>query len=91
MSGGSILLGAVAARTAEIEIACRVCPRHGELHTERLMQEHGPPMPMPELLRLLAGDCPRLQGTDPNKQCDVRCPTLSDIFWSPPQSGLSLE
>ena len=90
-SSGSILLGAVAARTAEIEIACRMCPRHGKLHTDRLMQQYGPEMPMPELLRLLAADCPRLRGTDPNKQCDVRCPTLSEIFCSSPQSAPMLE
>jgi putative NADPH-quinone reductase len=58
VSGGSILLGAVAARTAENEIACRMCPRHGNLHTERLMQEHGPEMPILRLPILFTGRHP---------------------------------
>jgi hypothetical protein len=87
-ASGSILLGAVAARMAEIEIACRVCDRHGKLHTERLVQQHGPEMPMPELFRLLAADCPRLGGPNQNQRCDVHCPTLSEIFWSVPRAAI---
>ena len=82
-SSGSILLGAVAARTAEIEIACRMCPRHGKLHTDRLMQQYGPEMPMPELLRLLAADCPRLRGTDPNKRYYVASATTHSFKCRP--------
>jgi hypothetical protein len=34
---GSILLGAVAARTETIEIARRACPRRGVLRTDKLV------------------------------------------------------
>lgn len=90
-TGGTILLGTVAALAPEIMIACRMCSRHGKLRTERLVQEHGPEMQMPNLLRLLAADCPRLGGPNPNQRCDVHCPTLSELFWSAPQPRLALE
>ena len=77
---GSILLGAVAALTETIEIACRSCPRFGLLRADRLLADHGPEMPMPVLLRLLAGDCPKLTGTNFYDRCDVHSPTLSALF-----------
>jgi hypothetical protein len=80
MAGGSILLGDVAARTEEIEVSCRACPRHGRLRTDRLLDEHGPAMGMPELLRILAGDCPGLGASAVYERCDVHCPTLSALF-----------
>lgn len=81
---GSILLGDVAARTDSIEIACRACPRHG-LRTDRLLADHGKATPMPALLRLLAGDCPRLGAAAVYERCDVHCPTLSALFMPPPR------
>jgi hypothetical protein len=80
---GSILLGAVAARTETLEIACRACPRHGVLRTDRLLADHGKAMPMPALLRLLAGDCPKLASVNLYERCDVHSPTLSALFMPP--------
>ena len=77
---GSILLGNVAARTETIEIACRSCTRCGLLKTDNLLARHGPEMPMPVLLRLLAGDCQKLTGTNFYDRCDVHSPTLSALF-----------
>jgi len=74
---GSILLGAVAALTETIEIACKACPRHGVLRTDKLLADHGRNKPMPELLRLLAGDCPRLSATNLYERCDVHVGRLS--------------
>jgi hypothetical protein len=79
-AAGSNLLGDVAARTEAIEIACRACPRHGLLNTDKLLADHGEAMPMPALPRLLAGDCPRLVDAKPTARCDVRCPTLSSVW-----------
>jgi hypothetical protein len=81
---GSILLGEVAARTDEIAVACRACPRQGRLRTDRLLQEHGPAMEMPNLLRILAGDCPRLNSGNMTVRCDAHCPTLSALFGAAP-------
>jgi hypothetical protein len=77
---GSILLGDVAARTATIEITCRACSRRGVMRTDKLLLEHGPTMGMPDLLRILAGDCPRLQRDSLSERCDVHCPTLPELF-----------
>jgi hypothetical protein len=80
MSHGSILLGDVAARTETIDLTCRACPRRGHLRADRLVADHGRAMPTPALLRILAGDCPRLNATNLYEPCDVHCPTLSALF-----------
>jgi hypothetical protein len=67
-------------RGATIEITCRACPRRGVLRTDKLLLEHGPAMGMPDLLRILAGDCPRLQRGSLSERCDVHCPTLVELF-----------
>jgi len=59
MAAGVILLGEVATRTPLISITCRRCDRRGRTRTDRMLLEHGPHMPMPDLLRLLAAGCPR--------------------------------
>jgi hypothetical protein len=41
-------------------------------------------MPMSDLLRVLAGDCPELNSTNISDRCDVRCPTLAEL---PAQQG----
>jgi hypothetical protein len=38
---------------------------------------------MPALLRLLAGDCPKLASVNLYDRCDVRSPTLSALFMPP--------
>jgi hypothetical protein len=42
-----------------LEVACARCDRHGRLRLDKLIAEHGPEMPLPELGVLRAGDCPR--------------------------------
>jgi hypothetical protein len=41
-------------------------------------------MPMSDLLRVLAGDCPELNSTNSSDRSDVRCPTLAEL---PAQQG----
>jgi hypothetical protein len=77
---GTILLGDVAARTDHLTISCRACPRRGRLRTDKLLIEHGAAMGIPDLLRILAGDCPRLGSTDITKRCDVHAPDLQALF-----------
>jgi hypothetical protein len=73
--------GAVsAARTDSITVVCRLCPRIGRRRTDRLLAEHGPHMRMPDLLRLLAAGCPRLDSTNITDRCDVHCPDLGKLF-----------
>ncbi|MFL5282915.1 MAG: hypothetical protein ACJ8AW_18460 [Rhodopila sp.] len=46
MPVGVVTLGQVAARLQVLEVAC---DRRGRLHTARLLAEHGPGLPMPDL------------------------------------------
>jgi hypothetical protein len=80
MAAGVILLGQVEARTVTIRISCRVRERCGLCRTDRLLREHGPLMPMPDLLRLLAAGCPRLDSDQITDRCDVHSPDLSRVF-----------
>ena len=54
MRGDAITLGDMAGRFTMLEIACRRCVRRG-----RLIAQHGD-AELPELGRVLAGDCPML-------------------------------
>jgi hypothetical protein len=83
MAAGVILLGEVATRTPLISITCRRCDRRGRQRTDRLLYEHGPHMPMPDLLRLLATGCPKLDSHNITDRCDVHCPDLSGLFAVP--------
>ena len=79
-SKGSILLGEVATHLATVDISCNFCPRRGTANVGRLMQEHGPSMPIPELLRLLSADCPRRQAARIAEPCGANLPQLAIIF-----------
>jgi hypothetical protein len=81
---GAILLGEVAARLTSIHIACNFCPRHGKASVGRLMQEHGPDMPVPELLRMFSHDCPRRLAARISEPCGVHLPELADVFVTKP-------
>ena len=74
MGRGVVTLGEVAAKAERVEIACRRCDRRGVLRTERLVSEHGPDMPIPALLRLLAADCPRMKADKMHDVCGVHIP-----------------
>ncbi len=81
---GAILLGEVAQHLASIHISCNFCPRHGKASVGRLMQEHGPDMPVPELLRLFSHDCPRRLAARISEPYGVHLPELADIFVKKP-------
>jgi hypothetical protein len=81
---GAILLGEVAAHFTAVEISCNFCPRRGKASITRLMHEHGPDMPVPELLRLLSADCPRRLAARIAEPCGVHLPQLSDVFGKGP-------
>jgi hypothetical protein len=53
------------------------------VRTDRLLREDSP-IPMSDLLRVLAGDCPELNSTNISDRCDVRCPIPAEL---PAQQG----
>jgi hypothetical protein len=75
-----IFLGEVAERTDRLVVNCRKCDRHGVLSVARLIQAHGPAMPMTELRRLLAGDCERFKAAKAHDPCGCHFPELPGLF-----------
>jgi hypothetical protein len=71
---GVILLGQVASWLSVIDVACNRCDRRGRLQTTRLVAEHGAEMLVPELLRIIAADCPRTKTA--HDVCGVHLPQL---------------
>jgi hypothetical protein len=79
--GGVVLLGAVAARLPVLDVACNRCDRRSRLRTARLLAEHGPAMPMSDLRRIIAADCPRMIAGHPYDVCGVHFPGLVGLAW----------
>ena len=77
---GSIKLGVVAERIAVLDVARTRCGRRERLSTARFLGCYGPEQSMPELRRLLAGDCPRLISPAYGEQCGAHFPQLVALF-----------
>jgi hypothetical protein len=78
MPSGVTTLGDMAAQfPATITVACNRCDRRGKLRTVRLLSEHGPDLPGPELRRILAADCPRMIAGELHDVCGIHFPGLS--------------
>ncbi len=77
MPSGSITLGQVAARFRSLNVACNRCARLGRYRIDRLLEKHGPDMPIPELRRIVAADCPRMRAGALHDPCGVRFPGLA--------------
>ena len=76
---GVIFLGQVAARLEYLDIACGRCDRRRRLRLDRLLAQYGADLPMPNLGRLLAADCPRLIADRIHDVCGWRFPGLSGV------------
>jgi len=76
---GVVTLGQVAPRLSVLEVSCNRCERRGRLATGRLLAEHGPALPLPDLGRIIAADCPRMQAAQVHDVCGVHFPGLSRL------------
>ncbi len=74
--GGYVRLGQLAGRLDRLDVACNRCDRRGRLRLDRLLAEHGPAMPVPDLLRLLSADCPRRIADKMHDACGTHLPGL---------------
>jgi hypothetical protein len=66
-----------------LEIRCTRCLRHGRVMLDKLLREHGPDLPMPELAVRLAAACPKTNTTDPTDRCFVIFPQLVKLATIP--------
>ena len=88
MKGDAITLGVAAATFTMLEIACRRCERTGQLRVDRLIEQHGASMGLPELCDVLRGDCPKKTTTAVGERCSLYYPQLRRL-WE--QTGKSLD
>lgn len=79
MPAGYVTLGKVAAAHTMLAIACNRCDRLGRLRLDRLVAEHGADLPVPELRRILAVDCPRMIEGKMHDPCGVHFPGLNGL------------
>ena len=78
MRRGSVTLGDLADQIAMLEIACSRCERRGRLQVDRLIERHGD-MELPELGRILAGDCRKAAAVSISDRCDTFFPKLGSF------------
>ena len=78
MRGDAVTLGDLIDRIAMLEVACSRCERRGRLQVDRLIERHGD-MELPELGRVLAGDCRKAAAVSISDRCDIFFPKLGSF------------
>jgi hypothetical protein len=73
---GFMLLDSIAASHPLLEVTCNNCEKHVSLRTDSLVAQYGRYVSVPELLRIVAQDCPRRRGFGVPNQCEVQFPQL---------------
>jgi hypothetical protein len=68
-----------AAGLTMVEVSCNRCERRGRLSITRLLAEHGPELPGPELRRIIAADCPRMIAGKIPDVCGIHFPQMSRL------------
>jgi len=86
MAKDNILLGEVAARgAATLVIRCGQSERLGRLSVQWLLAQHGPDIPMRDIMQAQLGACPNRDHTQLQSRCDPYCRTLRQLFGVPKQ------
>lgn len=75
---GAYDLGEV--RAARVVIECEQCDRRGEYSTQRLLEQYGPDIGMPDLKNRLA-PCPNRE-RDKNQPCQAHYSKETRLSWS---------
>ena len=76
---GSLSLDDVGRRFRMLEMRCGHCPRIGRLRIDKLIDEHGREMTLPDLRTILAGDCEHMTAARRKDQCQVYYPQLREL------------
>ncbi len=79
MPRGSITLGEIGSRFGMLEVQCGRCDRRGRLRTDKLIEQHGPDMSLPDLRDHLAGDCEHKDAWARKDRCQVFYPQLREM------------
>ena len=76
---GSLSLEDVRKRFGMLEVRCGNCTRSGKLRIDKLIDEHGRDMSLPDLRAVLAADCEHLTAARRKDQCQVFYPQLREL------------
>ena len=61
------------------EVRCGNCTRHGRLRVDKLNDEYGRDMSLPDLRTILVGDCEHKTAARRKDQCQVFYPQLREL------------
>ncbi len=76
---GSLSLDDINRRFDMLEVRCGNCPRSGRLRIDKLIDEYGRDMSLPDLRIILAGDCEHKTAPRRKDQCQVFYPQLREL------------
>ena len=76
---GSLSLDDVGRRFHMLEVRCGRCPRIGRLRIDKLIDEHGRDMSLPDLRTILAANCEHVTAARRKDRCQVFYPQLREL------------
>ncbi len=76
---GSLSLDDVSRRFDMFEVRCGNCTRSGRLRIDKLIDEYGRDMSLPDLRKFLAGDCEHKSVARRADQCQAFYPHLREL------------
>ncbi len=79
MVSGSMSLDDFSKRFRMLEVRCGHCTRSGRLRIDKLIDEHGREMSLPDLRSILASDCEHKTAARRKDQCQVFYPQLREL------------
>ncbi len=79
MVTGSLSLDDFSKRFQMLEVRCGKCTRSGRLKIDKLIDEHGRDMSLPDLRKHLIGDCEHKAAVRRKDRCQVFYPQLREL------------
>ncbi len=76
---GSLSLDDISKRFRMLEVRCGHCPRRGRLRIDKLIDEHGRDMSLPDLRKHLVGDREHKKAARRKDECRVFYPQLREL------------
>ena len=79
MTTGSLSLDDISKHFNMLDVRCGNCTRSGRLKIDKLIDEHGRDMSLPDLRKHLVGDCEHKSVARRKDQCQVFYPQLREL------------